>query len=143
MEKENLSNTTASNQNVEHAVKFLLFSISAGVIQALSFTFFFEIIHFVYWPSYLIALTLSVVWNFTLNRKFTFKSAANVPKAMFKVAVYYAIFTPLSTWWGDALTNIEWNEYLVLFLTMITNLVTEFLYTKFFVYKNQINTAVN
>jgi len=142
MLKDEYTTSIEPNQNVEHAVKFLLFSISAGIIQAISFTFFFEIIHFVYWPSYLIALTLSVIWNFTLNRKFTFKSAANVPKAMFKVAIYYVIFTPLSTWWGDALTNIEWNEYLVLFLTMLTNLVTEFLYTKFFVYKNQINTAI-
>lgn len=142
MLKDEYTKSMEPNQNVEHAVKFLLFSISAGIIQAISFTFFFEIIHFVYWPSYLIALTLSVLWNFTLNRKFTFKSAANVPKAMFKVAIYYAIFTPLSTWWGDALTNIEWNEYLVLFLTMLTNLITEFLYTKFFVYKNQINTAL-
>jgi len=130
------------NENIQHMVKFFFFSISAGVIQALSFTFVYEIIKFKYWPSYLIALTLSVLWNFTLNRKFTFKSAANVPIAMTKVAVFYAIFTPLSTWWGDALTNLNWNAYIVLFLTMITNLVSEFIYTKYYVYRNQINTAI-
>jgi putative flippase GtrA len=130
------------NQNLEHAVKFLLFSMSAGVIQALSFTLFYEVFKLIYWPAYLIALILSVIWNFTLNRKFTFKSAANVPIAMTKIAIYYAIFTPLSTWWGDALTNIAWNAYLVLFLTMLTNLISEFLVTKYIVYKNQINTAV-
>ena len=124
------------------AIKFLVFSISAGVIQALSFTFIFEVIKLEYWPSYLISLTLSVLWNFTLNRKFTFKSANNVPMAMFKVFLYYLAFTPLSTWWGDALTNIGWNEYLVLFGTMGINLITEFLFTKYVVYKGSINTAV-
>ncbi|HBY64901.1 MAG TPA: GtrA family protein [Acholeplasmataceae bacterium] len=124
------------------AIKFLIFSISAGVIQALSFTFIFEVIKLEYWPSYLISLTLSVLWNFTLNRKFTFKSANNVPLAMFKVFLYYLAFTPLSTWWGDALTNIGWNEYLVLFGTMVINLITEFLFTKYVVYKGSINTAV-
>jgi len=124
------------------AIKFLLFSMSAGAIQALSFTLLYEIAKFVYWPSYLIALTLSVVWNYTLNRKFTFKSANNIPIAMMKIGVYYAIFTPLSTWWGHALTNLNWNAYLVLFLTMVTNLITEFLVTKYIVYKNAINTAV-
>ena len=132
-----------NNENVEHAVKFFLFSISAGVIQTLTFTLLFELAKLQYWPSYLVALTLSVVWNFTLNRKFTFKSAANVPVAMMKIAIFYAIFTPLSTWWGDSLTNINWNPYLVLFGTMITNLVSEFIYTKYFVYKNQINTALD
>lgn len=131
------------SENTEHAVKFFFFSISAGVIQALSFTFFDQVTKFEYKYAYLIALTLSVLWNFTLNRKFTFKSAANVPIAMMKVAVFYAIFTPLSTWWGDSLTNIGWNGYIVLFGTMITNLVSEFLYTKYFVYRNQINTALD
>ncbi len=130
------------NENLTQMTKFLLFSMSAGLIQAVAFTVLFEIGGYIYWASYLIALILSVIWNFTLNRKFTFKSAANVPVAMTKIAIYYAIFTPLSTWWGDALTNINWNEYLVLFLTMISNLVTEFLVTKYIVYKNQINTAV-
>ncbi len=130
------------HENLQQMIKFLLFSMSAGTIQALTFTLLFELVGFIYWPAYLIALILSVVWNFTLNRKFTFKSAANIPVAMTKIAIYYAIFTPVSTWWGDALTKIEWNEYLVLFLTMVTNLITEFLVTKYIVYKNQINTAV-
>jgi putative flippase GtrA len=142
MNKEDINLKQDTHDNMMQMIKFTLFSISAGVIQLLSFTLFFEIVKLVYWPSYLIALTLSVLWNFTLNRKFTFKSANNIPIAMTKVAFFYAIFTPLSTWWGDALTKINWNEYLVLGLTMVTNLVLEFLYTKYFVYKNSINTAI-
>lgn len=130
------------NDDIIQMIKFTLFSISAGVIQILSFTLLFEIVKLIYWPAYLIALTLSVLWNYTLNRKFTFKSANNIPIAMTKVAFYYLLFTPASTWWGDALTGIGWNEYLVLALTMITNFVTEFLYTKYFVYRNAINTAI-
>lgn len=126
-----------------HMIKFFLFSVSAGVIQFVSFTLLHEIGKLIYWPAYLIALTLSVLWNFTLNRKFTFKSAANVPVAMTKVAIYYAIFTPLSTWWGDYFTkDLLWNYYIVLFLTMIINLITEFIVQKYIVYHNQINTAV-
>lgn len=131
------------NESTTQMIKFLLFSISAGIIQVITFTVLFELGGFIYWPAYLIALIFSVIWNFTLNRKFTFKSAANVPIAMTKIAIYYAIFTPMSTWWGDALTSINYNEYLILFLTMITNLISEFFVTKYIVYKNQINTAVD
>lgn len=136
-------NEQSDKQNLEHAVKFFLFSISAGAIQAITFALLHEIAQLVYWPSYLIALILSVLWNFTLNRKFTFKSAANVPKAMMKVFVFYLIFTPASTWWGNELTILSWNAYIILFGTMIINLVSEFVYTKYFIYKNQINTALN
>lgn len=131
-----------SKESAIQMMKFTLFSISAGIIQVLTFTFLFEIIGLIYWPAYLIALTLSVLWNFTLNRKFTFKSANNVPIAMFKVALYYAVFTPASTWWGHELSLIGWNEYLILGLTMITNLVTEFLFTKYIVYRHSINSAI-
>ncbi|RJX24536.1 MAG: GtrA family protein [Acholeplasma sp.] len=134
--------TKYKNENIIQMVKFTFFSISAGAIQAITFTLLFEIANLIYWPAYLIALTLSVLWNYTLNRKFTFKSANNIPVAMLKVGFYYLLFTPASTWWGDALTGIGWNEYLVLALTMITNFVTEFLYTKYVVYHNSINTAV-
>lgn len=122
--------------------KFTLFSISAGVIQILSFTLIFELFHLPYWPSYLTALTLSVLWNFTFNRRFTFKSANNVPIAMTKIFIFYLIFTPLSTWWGDSFTKMGVNEYVVLIGTMLINFVTEFLYSRVFIYKNQMNTRV-
>ena len=127
-------------QNLMQAVKFLLFSISAGVVQAVSFTLLNELTGWPYWPSYLVALVLSVLYNFTVNRAFTFQSTVNVPAAMLKVLGYYAIFTPLSTWWGTALTDIGWNEYIVLGITMVLNFVTEFLFCRLVVYRGQINT---
>ena len=87
-------------------VKFTLFSVSADIIQVVADALCNEVLHFVPWLSYLIALVLSVLWNFTLNRKFTFQSAANVPIAMLKVAAYYVVFTPLSTWWTHFGTSI-------------------------------------
>lgn len=123
------------------AVKFTLFSISAGLIQILSFTLLFELLSVEEWVAHLAALILSVLWNFTLNRKFTFQSAANVPVAMAKVALFYVIFTPLSTWGVDALTNLGWNGYLVEILTMVVNFVLEFLYQRFFVFGNSLDTA--
>ncbi len=123
-------------------VKFTLFSISAGLIEILSFTLFNELLHLPYWLSYLIALVLSVLWNFTLNRKFTFQSAANVPIAMLKVAGYYAVFTPLSTLLEHLLTGkLGWNEYLVTGINMALNFVTEFLFQRFVVYRDSIDTA--
>lgn len=122
-------------------LKFTLFSISAGIIQVLSFTFIIEVVEWSYWPSYLISLILSIIWNFTINRKFTFKSSNNVPIAMLKVFAYYAIFTPLSTWWGDALTKSNWNEYLVLIGTMLINFITEFIYDRYIVFGKTINSA--
>ncbi len=122
-------------------VKFTLFSISAGLIQMGSFALLNELLHLPYWLSYLIALVLSVLWNFTLNRKFTFKSAANVPVAMLKVAAYYAVFTPLSTLLEKYLTDtVGWNEYLVTFLNMVINFVTEYLFDTFVVFRGAIDT---
>ena len=123
-------------------VKFTLFSVSAGLIEIVSFSLLNELLHLPYWMSYLIALVLSVLWNFTLNRKFTFKSAANVPVAMLKVACYYAVFTPLSTLLEHQLAgNLGWNEYLVTAINMILNFVTEFLFQRFVVYRNSVDTA--
>lgn len=122
-------------------VKFVLFSISAGIIETITFSLLDLLTNWKYWPCYLIALTASVLWNFTLNREFTFKSANNVPKAMFLIFLFYCVFTPLSVLWGHALTErAGWNNYLVLFLTMGTNLVTEYLYDRFVVYRNSMNT---
>ena len=122
-------------------VKFTLFSISAGLIEMGSFALLNELLHLPYWVSYLTALVLSVLWNFTLNRKFTFQSAVNVPVAMLKVAAYYAVFTPLSTWLEHRLAaGLGWNEYLVTAINMVLNFVTEFLYQRFFVFGKTIDT---
>jgi putative flippase GtrA len=99
-----------SKENTAQVVKFVLFSISAGIIQVIVFTIMLELLHIAYWGSYLSALIASVIYNFTVNRRFTFKSANNIPKAMIQLGIYYAIFTPLSTWWGDALVGIGWYD---------------------------------
>ena len=80
------------------AVKFTLFSISAGLIEMGSF-------------------------------------------ALLKVAAYYAVFTPLSTWAGHYLADtLGWNDFLVTALNMAVNFVTEFLYQRFFVFGKSIDT---
>ena len=134
------------------ALKFTLFSISAGIIQTAVFTLMNELLQWNYWVCYLTSLVLSVLWNFTLNRKVTFHSAVNVPIAMLKVACYYLVFTPLSTWWTAALTGENpftgaaasqeplVNNYIVQIGTMLINFVTEFLYQKFVVYRGSIDT---
>lgn len=119
------------------ALKFLLFSISAGVIQFGTYTLLYEACGLTHWPSNLIAITLSVIWNFTFNRKFTFKSSNNVPIAMLKVLCYYIVFIPASTWWGIALEKAGWYGLLIEALTMLINFVTEFFYSKYFVFREK------
>ena len=122
-------------------LKFVGFSISAGVIEIVAFTLLNEFAGLPYWPCYLIALVLSVIWNFTLNRKFTFQSANNVPVAMAKVLGYYCVFTPLSTLLGNYLAETAgWNEYLVTLLNMVLNFVTEYLFDRFVVFRGSIDT---
>ena len=125
-------------------VKFVLFSISAGLIEMSSFALLNETLHWPYWLSYLIALVLSVLWNFTLNRKFTFQSAANVPIAMLKVAAYYAVFTPLTTWLEHVYTmQWGWNEYLATGVNMALNFVTEFFYQRYVVFGKLVPTRAS
>ena len=122
-------------------LKFIGFSISAGVIEIVTFTLLNEFSGMSYWPCYLIALVLSVIWNFTLNRKFTFQSANNVPVAMAKVFGYYCVFTPLSTILGNYLAETAgWNEYLVTAINMVLNFVTEYLFDRFVVFRGSIDT---
>lgn len=130
-----------NKKDILRAVKFTVISASAGLIQLGSFTMMNEILVWNYWICYLMALILSVLWNFTINRKITFKSAGNVPVAMLKVALFYAVFAPLSTWGGNELQAAGWNEYIVLALSMIINLVTEFFYQRFIVFGKTIDSA--
>jgi putative flippase GtrA len=134
------------------ALKFTLFSISAGVIQIGTYTLFYEVFHWAPWLAYLVSLILSVLWNFTFNRTYTFRSDADIRKSMLLVALFYVVFTPLSTWWTAALTGENpftgaeasqtplVNNYLVQAGTMLVNFVTEFLYQKFVVYRGTIDS---
>ncbi len=124
-------------------IKFTFFSISAGLIQIGSFTLMNEFTSLNYWICYLTSLILSVLWNFTLNRKFTFKASNNIPIAMLKVAIYYAIFTPLSTYIGNLVVNKGVNEYLVTACCMIVNFITEFLFQKYIVFNDRGNNENN
>lgn len=132
---------TDRQEELKRTVKFVLFSISAGAIELGTFTVLYEVLHWEYWVAYLIALVLSVVWNFTLNREFTFRSASNVPVAMLKVAAYYAVFTPVTTLLGKYLEGTcGWDGMIVTLLNMLLNFVTEYLYDRFVVFGKSIDT---
>ena len=123
-------------------IKFLFFSASAGLIEMGAFALLTELTPWPYWPCYVPALVLSVLWNFTLNRQFTFHSAANIPVAMLKTACYYLVFTPLSTLLGHWLADeLLWNKYLVTAINMVLNFVTEYLFQRFFVFGASIDTG--
>lgn len=136
----NENQTLTKKQNIIQVIKFALFSASAGIIQIGSFTLLTELTDWEYIYCYLPSLILSVLWNFTFNRRFTFKSANNVPVAMLKVALFYCVFTPLSTWAGHKLTGMGINDYIVEIGTMAVNLITEYIYCRFVVYRNSMNT---
>ncbi len=128
-------------ESLWQAVKYTLFSVSAGIIQAASFALLYNLLLSSnpewYWVCHIVALVLSILWNFTLNRKYTFQSATNVPIAMLKVAAFYLVFTPVSAWLGQLLVDVGWAGLLVEALTMVTNFVLEFLYFKYVVFRDK------
>ena len=124
-------------------IKFTLFSISAGIIEIALFTILEKFTNFSYWACYLPALIVSVIWNFTLNREYTFRSTVNIPKAMFLVFLFYLVFTPLSTIIGNYLAEeLHWNDFIVTGLNMLANFILEYLYDEFVVFRNNIDTKV-
>ena len=130
-----------NKKEIFRTIKFTLFSISAGLVEIGLFTLLNFIPNWSYWPKYLIALVASVVWNFTLNREFTFKATNNVPVAMLKVAIFYAVFTPVSTILGNYLAEtLLWNEFIVTALNMIANFILEYLWDTFVVFRGSIDT---
>ena len=130
-----------NKKEIFRTIKFTLFSISAGLVEIGVFTLLNLIPNWSYWPKYLIALVASVVWNFTLNREFTFKATNNVPIAMLKVALFYAVFTPASTILGNYLAEtLLWNEFIVTALNMIANFILEYLWDTFVVFRGSIDT---
>lgn len=136
MEKEKLS----TKETVIQVAKFVAFSMGAGIIQIVSYTIIHELTDCAHWMAYLPSLILSVLYNFTVNRKFTFKSATNVPVAMVKVALFYCVFTPVSLYLGQLAENAGINNYIIEAVTMACNLVTEYVFCRFVVYRNSMNT---
>ena len=124
-------------------IKFTLFSISAGIIQIGLFTILNELLHLDYWVSYITSLVASILWNFTINRKVTFQASDNIKLSMALIFLFYAVFTPVSTILGELAENNNVNEYIVLGVTMIANFVLEYIYSRYFVYRNTCDTAVN
>lgn len=133
----------AKNKELIRTIKFTLFSISAGIIQIGLFTLLNELVKWNYWASYIISLVASILWNFTINRKVTFKSSNNVKLSMLLVFLFYVVFTPVSTILGNMAESGGANEYLVLAITLVCNFVLEYLYTRYFVYKNSCDTRDN
>ena len=131
----------AMNKNLWQAVKFTLFSISAGIIQVLSFALLHDVLGLEsYWMSHVPSLILSVLWNFTFNRRYTFRSDASLTRSMALVALYYVVFTPASGWWGTALSEAGVHDWLVEAMNLLINFVTEFLFQRFVVYRTSLDT---
>lgn len=131
-------------KEIVRVIKFTLFSASAGIIELVTFTLLDSFTNFNYWACYLPSLIASIVWNFTLNRNFTFKSSNNVPIAMMKVFLFYLVFTPASTIFGNYLAeSLHWNGTIVTIINMLLNFILEFLYDRFYVFKDSIDTKIN
>ena len=131
----------AMNKNLWQAVKFTLFSISAGIIQVLSFALLHDVLGLEsYWMSHVPSLVLSVIWNFTFNRRYTFRSDAPLVRSMLLVALFYVVFTPASAWWGTLLEQAGVHAWLIESINLLANFVLEFLYQRFVVYRGHIDT---
>ena len=131
----------AMNKNLWQAVKFTLFSISAGIIQVLSFALLHDVLGLEsYWMSHVPSLVLSVIWNFTFNRRYTFRSDAPLVRSMLLVALFYVVFTPASAWWGTLLERAGVHAWLIEAINLLANFVLEFLYQRFVVYRGRIDT---
>lgn len=131
------------SKEVLRTIKFTLISISAGIIETLSFLILkeaFKLTEERYWIANLISLILSVLWNFTINRKYTFRSSANIPKTMALTFLFYVFFTPLAMFLTQEAVKAGANEYLMKFCQMLANLILEYLWTRLFVYRKTCDT---
>ena len=123
------------------AVKFTLVSASAGIIQVGLQLLLYGLLKWTYWIAYLISLIASVVWNFTINRRITFRAAGNVTRAMLLVLAFYAVFTPVSTVLGELCERSGVDGFIVFAVTLLLNFVLEYLYTRLLVYRNSCDSV--
>lgn len=137
----------SKKQQFLQLLKFTVFMASAGAIQLLSTTTLHQWTGWLadyYWVAYVIGLTLSVIWSFTFNRKFTFKAANNVPLAMVLVIIYNCLIVIPLAWGGDELVKLWGNDLgiVVTIITMLINFVTEFFWDKFIVFNKRVTDKI-
>lgn len=128
-------------EELKRSVKFLVFSVGAGLIQIVSAMLLDKVFGVESHIAYLVGLILSILFNFTVNRRYTFKSASNVPIAMLKVAAFYLVFTPLSTWLVEYMVyTLHIDSFIADLCVMVLNFALEFPYQRFFVFRKTLDT---
>lgn len=123
-------------------LKFVGFSASAGIIETVVSTVLDLTVNKsggYYYICYAIALICSVVWNFTFNRKFTFKAANNVPKAMALALLFYVPFAPWTIYLASVLED-KLPNILILVINMAQNITLEYLWQRFVVFRKSLDT---
>ncbi len=158
-EKKELPKKSKKKINLPQPVKYAFFTLSAGLIQFIVSTILFtclpdmgkiNVIITMEKSQFIantVGLVLSILWNFTFNRKFTFKSAGNVPRAMVLAFLFYVPFYPFQIWCEPTLAHAiapgqDWANIIALVVVMLTNGVLEFCWQKFVIYRKEENTAV-
>lgn len=143
-------------EGVFQFIKYALCAASAGIIQLVLFTilqavipatdktihFITEDMELVAFIATTVALCASIIWNFTFNRKFTFKDASNVPKAMILAFLFYVPFYPFQTWYVGTIKpllaehmNTDLAGIIAEGTVMVINFALEFLWQKFVVFR--------
>lgn len=146
----------AKRKGVVQFIKYALCAASAGIIQIVLFSILQTVlpkdmgnIHFIVEDMQLgtfiattVALCASILWNFTFNRKFTFKDAGNVPLAMFLAFLFYVPFYPFQTWYVHTIKtllshhiNVDGAGIIAEASVMAINFALEFIWQKFVVFR--------
>ena len=143
-------------KGVMQFIKYALCAASAGIIQIVLFSilqavipsngktihFIVEDMDLVTFIATTVALCASILWNFTFNRKFTFKDAGNVPKAMILAFLFYVPFYPFQTWYVHTIKSLlveaigtDGAGIIAEGTVMIINFALEFMWQKFVVFR--------
>lgn len=143
-------------KGVMQFIKYALCAASAGIIQIVLFSilqavipsngktihFIVEDMDLVTFIATTVALCASILWNFTFNRKFTFKDAGNVPRAMILAFLFYVPFYPFQTWYVHTIKSLlveaigtDGAGIIAEGSVMIINFALEFMWQKFVVFR--------
>lgn len=117
---------------------FLYFSLGAGVIKLVSFLLLSLIDSghgAVLVLAEIVSVVLSGLFNFTWNRKFTFRSTNNIVPGMFLYGLYSLIATPAVASFIVDLTRRGWADWLAKAMKMALHFILDSLYCKFVIFR--------